>query len=478
MASRARRRGPSDTASRYRRIVLGRRLVSGFPAIGRVKPHLTGPGAVDSLCHARPPSRDDRIGTAVVSNTRLRAIRRESPPRACGGARPNRETRTVECLAMPLPLVVQKFGGSSLADADRIKRVARRIARERAAGNDLVVIVSAMGDTTDELLGLAAAITDEPDARELDVLLATGEHQSATLVSMALHALGRPGHQPDRPAGRDHHGRPLRPGPDRRHRASPGPCRARGRQGRHRGRLPGPERVGAAATTRSRRSVAAAATPPRWRWPPACRRPAARSSPTSAASTPPTRASSSRARQLPRDQLRGDARAGPPGRPGHAGPGGRARLGQRRRHRGPQLVRGRPRHAHQGGSVRGAAQQGPRARPRPERGQGDRRRRARPAGRRAGDLRPARGGRHQRRHDRPERRPRRRDRPVVHRPAGRAGVGQEGARSARPRARRPRADHRRIGRQGVDRRGRACTTPRATRPGCSGRSPTRPSTSR
>ena len=90
------------------------------------------------------------------------------------------------------PLVVQKFGGSSLADADRIRRVARRIARERAAGSSLVVIVSAMGDTTDELLGLAAAITDNPDERELDMLLATGEHQSATLVSMALHALGVP----------------------------------------------------------------------------------------------------------------------------------------------------------------------------------------------------------------------------------------------------------------------------------------------
>src|SRR3954463_9385393 len=88
------------------------------------------------------------------------------------------------------PLVVQKFGGSSLADADRIRRVARRIARERAGGADLVVVVSAMGDTTDELLGLAAAITDQPDERELDMLLATGEHQSATLVSMALHALG------------------------------------------------------------------------------------------------------------------------------------------------------------------------------------------------------------------------------------------------------------------------------------------------
>ena len=90
------------------------------------------------------------------------------------------------------PLVVQKYGGSSVAGADRIKRVARHIARERSAGHDLVVVVSAMGDTTDEQLGQAAAITDEPDPRELDVLLATGEHQSATLVSMALHALGVP----------------------------------------------------------------------------------------------------------------------------------------------------------------------------------------------------------------------------------------------------------------------------------------------
>jgi aspartate kinase len=94
--------------------------------------------------------------------------------------------------AMPEPLVVMKFGGSSVAGAERIKRVARRIARERGTGAQLVVVVSAMGDTTDELLSLAAAITDEPDARELDVLLATGEHQSATLVSMALHALGVP----------------------------------------------------------------------------------------------------------------------------------------------------------------------------------------------------------------------------------------------------------------------------------------------
>jgi aspartate kinase len=100
---------------------------------------------------------------------------------------------TAEPSAPPArPLVVQKFGGSSVGDADRIRHVARRIARERSAGSDLVVVVSAMGDTTDELLALAAAVTDDPDSRELDMLLATGEHQSATLVSMALHALGVP----------------------------------------------------------------------------------------------------------------------------------------------------------------------------------------------------------------------------------------------------------------------------------------------
>ena len=94
--------------------------------------------------------------------------------------------------AMPAPLVVQKYGGSSVGGADRIKRVAQRIARERERGSDLVVVVSAMGDTTDELLGLAAAVSDDPDPRELDMLLATGEHQSATLLSMALQSLSVP----------------------------------------------------------------------------------------------------------------------------------------------------------------------------------------------------------------------------------------------------------------------------------------------
>jgi aspartate kinase len=89
-------------------------------------------------------------------------------------------------------LLVQKYGGSSLADVERIRHVARRIAREHATGLRLVVVVSAMGDTTDELLAMAARLTDEPDARELDLLLATGEHISGTLLAMALHALDVP----------------------------------------------------------------------------------------------------------------------------------------------------------------------------------------------------------------------------------------------------------------------------------------------
>jgi aspartate kinase len=93
---------------------------------------------------------------------------------------------------MAAPLVVQKYGGSSVANATRIRHVAQRIARERAAGSEVVAVVSARGDTTDELLALASAVSDDPDPRELDMLLATGEHESATLLSMALHSLGVP----------------------------------------------------------------------------------------------------------------------------------------------------------------------------------------------------------------------------------------------------------------------------------------------
>src|ERR1700690_2624173 len=87
-------------------------------------------------------------------------------------------------------LIVQKYGGPSLATAERIRHVADRIARERADGERPVVVVSAMGDTTDDLLALAAQITLDPDSGELDVLLPTRETMSGPLLAMAIHALG------------------------------------------------------------------------------------------------------------------------------------------------------------------------------------------------------------------------------------------------------------------------------------------------
>ena len=91
-----------------------------------------------------------------------------------------------------MALLVQKFGGTSVADVERIQAVARRIARSREEGHELVIVVSAMGHTTDQLTGLARAISSNPPQRELDMLLATGEQVSIALLSMALHAEGVP----------------------------------------------------------------------------------------------------------------------------------------------------------------------------------------------------------------------------------------------------------------------------------------------
>jgi len=87
-------------------------------------------------------------------------------------------------------LIVQKYGGSSVANPDRIKRVAQRVVETRRTGTDVVVVVSALGDTTDELLQLASQITHAPAERELDMLMATGEQVSVALLAMAIHALG------------------------------------------------------------------------------------------------------------------------------------------------------------------------------------------------------------------------------------------------------------------------------------------------
>src|SRR5579875_3424998 len=87
-------------------------------------------------------------------------------------------------------LIVQKFGGTSVANAQRIMAAARRAIRTKMAGNQVIVVVSARGDTTDELIELAQEITELPPAREMDMLLSTGEQISIALVAMAIHALG------------------------------------------------------------------------------------------------------------------------------------------------------------------------------------------------------------------------------------------------------------------------------------------------
>lgn len=90
-----------------------------------------------------------------------------------------------------LSLLVMKYGGSSVGDAERIKRVARRIADRRQEGHQCVVVVSAMGDTTDDLIELSKQIVETaPSSREMDMLLSTGEQVSIALLSMALHSLG------------------------------------------------------------------------------------------------------------------------------------------------------------------------------------------------------------------------------------------------------------------------------------------------
>ena len=87
-------------------------------------------------------------------------------------------------------LIVQKFGGTSVADVERIQNVARRVVRTRGSGYDTVVVVSALGDTTDKLIDLARRITDNPPERELDMLISTGEQVSCALLAMAIHKLG------------------------------------------------------------------------------------------------------------------------------------------------------------------------------------------------------------------------------------------------------------------------------------------------
>ena len=141
-----------------------------------------------------------------------------------------------------MALIVQKFGGSSVRDRNRIFNVARIVANTHKAGNDVVVVVSAQGDTTDDLIAKAAEITHNPSAREMDMLLAAGEEISIALLAMALNELGchatsltgwQAGFRPCLHQGTHH------PHGDRAHFLRAG---AQPRGGR--GRLPGPEQAG------------------------------------------------------------------------------------------------------------------------------------------------------------------------------------------------------------------------------------------
>ena len=106
---------------------------------------------------------------------------------------PLRGNMSGHCLGeTTLSLIVQKFGGSSVATAERIMAAARRAIRAKQAGNQVIVVVSARGDTTDELIDLAREISEHPPAREMDMLLATGEQISIALMAMAIQALGEP----------------------------------------------------------------------------------------------------------------------------------------------------------------------------------------------------------------------------------------------------------------------------------------------
>ena len=90
-----------------------------------------------------------------------------------------------------MPILVQKYGGSSVADVEKIGKVADRVVAAKQAGHDVVVVVSAMGKTTDELLGLARRVSSEPPRRELDMLVSTGERVTMALLSIAIHARGQ-----------------------------------------------------------------------------------------------------------------------------------------------------------------------------------------------------------------------------------------------------------------------------------------------
>src|SRR6516225_2825253 len=152
---------------------------TSLPSVGRTATSATPRCSGRSSPRRGSPS--DRPFGRIVGGTR------QVPPHVfCCGPTPSEHWTERTKVA----LVVQKYGGSSVANADRIRRVAERIVAAKKQGNDVVVVVSAMGDTTDDLLDLAQQVCPAPPPRELDMLLTAGERISNALVAMAIESLG------------------------------------------------------------------------------------------------------------------------------------------------------------------------------------------------------------------------------------------------------------------------------------------------
>src|SRR5436305_535482 len=128
----------------------------------------------------RPSPRKSRIG------------RPAGPPRPSTATTTTSPSDRIETGDESVPLIVQKFGGTSVADSDKVLAAARRAIRAHQQGARVLVVVSARGHTTDELIGLAREIHEHPPAREMDMLLSTGEQVSVALMAMAIQALGQP----------------------------------------------------------------------------------------------------------------------------------------------------------------------------------------------------------------------------------------------------------------------------------------------
>ena len=242
----------------------------------------------------------------------------DRPPRRGGPAavRTPRTVRLVVATILRWPstsarrtaigLRTMKFGGSSVADADKIRNVATRIAAAKESGDAVLAVVSARGKTTDGLVDLAYEISDRPDPREMDMLLSTGR---AHLLRPDGDGAPRPGPRRDlRSPARRPGSSPTTPTPrPRSSRSAPTACAPRS-TGATSPSSPA-SRASRPTTTTSRRSAAAAPTPPPSPSPRRSRPTSARSTPTSPASSPPIRASS-RAPQADAGQPRGDARDG------------------------------------------------------------------------------------------------------------------------------------------------------------------------